>query len=193
MPDVTPGLIGARMKAEDEDEIQRKMDEISRQIEMQKKEIAMLAVREDSYPASRTDPSISQLASDVDAGDTNVIPGLGDIPIPTNLVDILKSIKGPTDTVVASGSTSSTNYGVPPGIGDEYTPTHSATTIYSPVVDYIPTTTANTPGKLAQMTDEELLRMVPDDSLISQPPPAKKGKFDIQPLPPGIEQEEYVP
>lgn len=170
------------------------MDEISRQIEMQKKEIAMLAVREDAFTNSRAEPSVSQSIDD--GSEINVIPGLGDIPIPTNLVDILKSIKGPSDTMVTTASTS-TNYNVSI-IEDEYTPLNPASMMFAPVADYIPTNTINTPGKLAQMTDEELLRMVPDDSLIPAAPPPppsapKHPKTDAEPLPPGVSEEEYIP
>lgn len=176
-----------------EDEMRRKMDEISRQIEMQKREIELLSapVNDEPYsPSGPVSPS-TQFATGVDSDEQNIIPGLGDIPIPSNLADILKTIKGPsTDMPIAMSSAMS--YGAN-NISDEYTPINPVSTIYQSVVDYIPATTANqAPGKLAQMTDEELLRMVPDDSLIS-PPPAKKTRFDVEPLPPGVDNDEYIP
>lgn len=54
---------------------------------------------------------------------------------------------------------------------------------------------SDAPSRLAQLTDDELMRLVPDDSLIDiAPPPTKKSKFEDEPPPPGLEEdEEYKP
>lgn len=168
----------------EEEDIQRKMDELNRQIELQKQEIAYIqtasGIEEPYSPSRPVSPPL--MTSDADS---DQIPGLGDIAIPTNLADILQAIKGP----MPMAGTSSHSYTMTTMSCDEYTPINS----YVTTADYMPMTAtmSNAPGKLAQMTEEELLRLVPDDSLISAPPP-KKPKFDVEPLPPGVEEEEYV-
>lgn len=169
----------------EEDDIQRKMDELNRQIELQKQEIAYIQTTsgiDEPYSPSRP-VSPPMMSGD---NDSNAIPGLGDIAIPTNLADILQAIKGPTPMASTSANSYMTTMAC-----DEYTPINPA--IYVTTSDYMPATTtmSNAPGKLAQMTEEELLRLVPDDSLISAPP-LKKTKFDVEPLPPGVEEEEYI-
>lgn len=165
--------------------MKRKMDEINRQIEMNKKEIELLhtAVNEDVYSPSRP---VSPPAS---SANPNAIPALANISLPSNIVDILKSIQVTSASAAEMASTTA-----PFDLMEEYMPSHMMTHIS----DYVPTiaasSSAGAPSKLAQMTDEELLRMVPDDSLIDiAPPPSKKTKIDFEPLPPGIEEDEYVP
>lgn len=163
-----------------DDALKLEMDEINRQIEMNRKEIELLNTAKLDEPYSPSRP-----VSPSPSG-SSMIPGLGNITnisIPSDLADILKSISGASMTGVDAMPT------------EEYAPTH-------PIMhtgDYIPglsasPPTVSAPSKLARMTDEELLRMVPDDSLIDiAPSPAKKTKFDVEPLPPGIDEEEYVP
>lgn len=171
------------------------MAEINRQIEMRQKEIEEMEMRnstayEEPYSPSR--PVTPPLAKP-----STSLSSLANITLPSNLADILKSINV-TASVQSEGIMSlpstSTAFG---DLAEEYNPT-------DPIVpfDYVSgaiATTAAIPGghtpssKLAQMTDEELLRMVPDDLDLPPPPPAKKGKFEGEPLPPGIEDEEYIP
>lgn len=159
----------------DQADLQRKMEELVRQIEVQKQEIAMLG------------------------GEKTAAGGLSGIAIPPNLKEILNSIQG--NVSAASGST---NYGI-----EEYDPmvqpSASAIAYQQLGVGYIPAVKDNAPSKLAQLTDEQLLNMVPDDIRneilpTNRPPPTQldptvnMSKYHVsqEPQPPGID-EEYVP
>lgn len=159
----------------DQVELQRKMEELMRQIEVQKQEIALLG------------------------GEKPTEGGLSGIAIPSNLKEILNSIKG--------GATSgSVNYGT-----EEYDPmvvqpSASAVAYQQLNVGYTPAATNNAPSKLAQLTDEELLSMVPDEIrneilppkrppiVLDHPSANMSSKYSVsqEPLPPGMD-EEYVP
>lgn len=189
----------------EQDEIQRKMDELNRQIEAQKMEIAGML---DSDPI---DEPYSPTSSMSTTAKPSVPSALANISIPSNLQEILNSIKQvsttpSTDQIIVSKTTTSS-------IDDEeYNPVPMDAE-YSPA-DYIPMKTLNMkhfqtpiqstskePSKLAQLTEEELLSMVPDD--IDLPPvtsfkkqsnesATKMSHYDIlEPPPPG--EEEYVP
>lgn len=156
----------------DQADLQRKMEELVRQIEVQKQEIALLG------------------------GEKPTSTGLSDIAIPSNLKEILNSINGK-----ASGSTA---YGT-----EEYDPmvvqpSPSAIAYHQLAVGYTPASKVSAPSKLAQLTDEELLNMVPDE-IRNEIMPAKRppahldqsgviSKYTVlqEPLPPGMD-EEYVP
>lgn len=126
--------------------------------------------------------------------------------IPSNLQEILNSIN-------KSGTHRQTGPNLPIDDDEEYTPSPVMQMSYSPSADYIPSRTLSYlpppplpptlidgpvtvepkgTSKLAHMTEAELLSMVPDD--MDLPPPPKKTKYVVpEPLPPGIEDEEYVP
>lgn len=165
----------------DQADLQRKMEELVRQIEVQKQEIAMLGGDEPANVAAAS--------------------GLSGIAIPSNLKEILNSIRGAPPPSTASAAI---NYGV-----EEYDPTAvvpsaSGAIAYQPLaVGYVPAAVDNAPSKLAQLTDEELLNMVPDD-IRNEILPPKRAKFDQsanmsrytvvsqEPPPPGM-GDEYVP
>lgn len=199
----------------DQDIIKREMEELNRQIEAEKMEIALLHTADIDEPYS---PSNSVSPPMGDAQNSSNIPALANISIPADLADILKSIKSTTSTsAVASLSTASyepnaliagssahviPNYTtIGSHIGNEYM---SSSTAYTDAIGI--TTTEYTssssmqcePSKLAQLTDEELLRLVPDDSLLDfgvvSAPSSKKSKYDLEPAPPGIDDDdEYCP
>lgn len=77
-------------KAE-QDEIQRKMDELNRQIEAQKKEIAMYTgdIDEPYSPTNSVSPPHRSHLSDHHMSGEPIVSGLANICIPENLADIL--------------------------------------------------------------------------------------------------------
>lgn len=197
----------------DNDEIQRKMEEITREIEAQKKEIADMF---QMAPVNLDEPYSPTSMLGQDTGENTMqqqMSTLENISIPSNLQDILNSINKviPTNPIISQTTTDK---------DEEYTPSAIGSTAslasYEPASDYIPTKMVGpsssisspvmsspmdvdmrvhqtAPSKLAQLTEEELLSMVPDD--VQLPPIAQKrtvyNKF-AEPLPPGLE-DEYVP
>lgn len=158
------------------------------------------------------------------------LPTLANIVIPSNLQDILASIKNvPTaasvkEEIFPSGSNSTHNEypapSQPPIISsittsndEEYNPISTSGTMYSAfyepgkslALDDSQSSNPSTHSKLAQLSDAELMSMVPDDALIFPPESVKnrniettvnttnKGTLDeIEPPPPGLE-DEYMP
>lgn len=206
-------LAGAPMTLQNDSQIQREVEELNRQIEAEKKQIAMHLQSADTGDLTTT----SQLAPVWDTfghfGDTknidepyspsnsvsppintNLSDVVSKISIPANLADILQNVSIynhlsnlATLTIkliikynsfkclqVASfGATSSTQMSVNQytaasmDTGDEYVPiaTTSTTSMMSYGTPLQPTSTIipSEPSKLAQLTDEELLRLVPDE------------------------------
>lgn len=137
---------------------QEKLDELDRQIEAEKKQIAMLGtvdIDEPYSPTSSVSPPIN--------------PNLSNISIPANLADILKNVASfgsstsnqmPFNQYSSMMDTSDTEY-VP-------VPSASSSMSYAPAPQLVPPPTlipsaASQPSKLAQLTDEELMRLVPDE------------------------------
>lgn len=140
------------------------------------------------------------------------ISTLANISIPSNLQEILNSIKQVSSLPSTDPHTIATK-SVTPVDDEEYTPI-PIDAEYNPV-DYVPMkpfhakhymdtmqSTSKEPSKLAQLTEEELLSMVPDD--IDLPPVSSFKKQSnesnatrmsnyamFEPPPPG--EEEYVP
>lgn len=204
----------------EQDEIQRKMDELNRQIEAQKMEIAGLTISIDTgmldtdvVPVDEPYSPTSSMSTTNNASAT--IPVLANISIPSNLQEILNSIKQVSSLPTTDQTTTSKSAIVDDD--EEYTPTPMDSE-YNPSAGYIPMTTLNLqhfqspsidtmqstskePSKLARLTEEELLSMVPDD--IELPPVAsfkkqshesapRMSNYDTyEPPPPG--EEEYVP
>ena len=197
------------------------MDELNRQIEARKLEIALLdsdTVNDEPYSPTS---NLSNAAPP---------PTLADISIPSNLQEILNSIKNASASTGTFPSTSessnnlmlSNNSTAIPlisdggfGSDDEYTPTSVVPVAYNSAADYIPSSmyagkTATPPpppppalteksaksstSKLAQLTDEELMSMVPDDAKLDLNLRRSDSKYKniIEPPPPGLE-EEYIP
>lgn len=138
---------------------QEKLDEINRQIEAEKKQIAMhlrtVDIDEPYSPTSSVSPPINTNLSDV----------VSNISIPANLADILKN-------VASFGSTASqmpmNQYSTMMDTSDtEYVPVSSvgSSMSYAPGPAQLTQSiaAASQPSKLAQLTDEELLRLVPDE------------------------------
>lgn len=203
----------------DADEITRKMDEINREIVKSQIEIAGMLLPGGS---NNTASILAEPYSPTSAPITKSIPTLANISIPSNLQEILNSIKNVTTDSLSPSSSSSSSllmgklssssslaYSKKVIDGDnvgnddddeEYTPAPISAPSYAPMVDYIPSKTissdknnSNEPSKLARLTDEELMNMVPDDMDINLPPAMKKAKYSIdEPPPPGLE-DEYVP
>lgn len=222
----------------EQEEIQRKMDELNRQIEAQKMEIAGMLrppTNQGDEPYSPT--SVTPPPTNIEQP-TTIPSALANISIPSNLKEILNSIKNVTNTgTVADQSVMGSSTGgllsgsnilptisaesKPPGLlstllknqpitidddddNDEYTPMAVAPS-YNPSADYIPSKAIYKPSesmdsagasststsKLAQLSEEELLRLVPDD-VQTDSPVAKKAKYTLEPAPPGLE-DEYVP
>ncbi|XP_055853477.1 uncharacterized protein LOC129917135 [Episyrphus balteatus] len=157
-----------------DDDLKRKMDEINRQIEAQKMEIAGLLSHDQSS-------------------------SLANISIPSNLQQILASIQSkpdPPSQPSTSGKVPPPPIPPPPMIGslsqfshdEEYTPEHSA-------ISRDPK-----PSRLAQLSEAELLSMVPDNIDIassntshknmsaSDQPPEKRPRWS-EPPPPGMESD----
>lgn len=198
----------------EQDEIQRKMDELNRQIEAQKMEIDGLlhsdVVQVDEPYSPTSSMSTTKKPATI----------LANISIPSNLQEILNSIKQVSSLPTADQNITSKSAAATTSImneDEEYTPTQLDSE-YSPSADYIPMktshlkhyqatamdsmqSTSKEPSKLAQLTEEELLSMVPDD--IELPPVTsfkkqsnesaqRMSNYDIyEPPPPG--EEEYVP
>ncbi|XP_031636315.1 uncharacterized protein LOC116349151 isoform X2 [Contarinia nasturtii] len=146
----------------------QQLEELNRQIEAEKKEIAMMHLQqtvdidEPYSPTSSVSPPINQNLSDV----------VSNISIPANLADILKN-------VASFGSTTTANQ-IPLNqyttslmdTSDEYVPMAPGT---STISCYAPTPSlqltqpnvdaaaASQPSKLAMLTDDELMRLVPDE------------------------------
>lgn len=205
----------------DPDKIKREMEEVNRQIEAEKMEIALLHTADIDEPYSPSNSVSPPMPINVDQQNSNNISALHSISIPANLADILKSIKSTPTTSTLPSLASSTYDPNKMLVGSSALVTPSYTTISGHISnDYVNPLTApsyadllgastsdyttassiskNEPSKLAQLTDEELLRLVPDDSLIDfdavAPPPSKKSKYDMEPGPPGIaDDEEYCP
>lgn len=205
----------------DQDKIKREMEELNRQIEAEKMEIALLHtadIDEPYSPSNSVSPPMSAPISVVDSQSSNNIPALANISIPANLADILKSIKctastssapslvssnyDPSTILVGSSAQLTANYTSISGhITSEYVPPTTVPTyidlLGASTSDYTTSTSIkNEPSKLAQLTDEELLRLVPDDmdfgAVVS--PSSKKPKYDLEPAPPGIDDDdEYCP
>lgn len=173
----------------DQAELNRKMEELGRQIAAQKQEIAGMLNLDEPYSPT------SMLGIEKPAN------SLSNIAIPSNLQEILNSIKG------TSNASTTMKYGA----DEEYDPTAvvpSASSLsYQPMgVGYLPVIPDNAPSKLAQLTDEELLRMVPDDMVApkrtttvdfgggSFAAASVRSKYTVaqEPLPPGMD-DEYVP
>lgn len=181
-------------------------------------EIALLHTADIDEPYSPSN-SVSPTMP-IDAQSSNNIPALANISIPANLADILKSIKSttsastvpplassnydPNTIIVGSSARVAANYTTISGhITNEYVPPSTvpafADLLGASTSEYTTSSSIkNEPSKLAQLTDEELLRLVPDDSLIDigvvAPQSSKKFKYDLEPAPPGIDDdEEYCP
>lgn len=201
----------------EQDEIQRKMDELNRQIEAQKMEIAGMLDPEVATVDEPYSPTSSMSTNNKPAA----IPTLANISIPSNLQEILNSIKQvsslPMPDQIMNSAKSATTATLAIDDDEEYTPTHMDSE-YNPSADYIPMKTSNLkhfpmssydttmqstskePSKLAQLTEEELLSMVPDDIELppvtsfkkqTNEPATRMSNYDIfEPPPPG---EEYVP
>uniref|UniRef100_A0A1L8DIA1 Putative transcription factor datf1 n=1 Tax=Nyssomyia neivai TaxID=330878 RepID=A0A1L8DIA1_9DIPT len=197
----------------DPNDIQRKMEELNRQIGAKKMEIAgILNKGQDNItdePSSPSGPVTPPTIPVIPAA----IPSLANISIPSNLSEILASIKNVSGAPVATGSKAIE------GDDEEYTPIAPGG---FQGVDYKPTgykpipETSSGPSKLAQLSEEELLSMVPDDAILEDikaskadeaaevpkaeepyEPASKKTKWDekeksTEPPPPGLE-DEYEP
>lgn len=136
----------------------QQMEELNRQIEAEKKQIAMhlgtVDIDEPYSPTSSVSPPIN--------------PNLSNISIPANLADILKNVASFGSTANQMPMNQYSN--LMDTSDNEYVPVPSASTSMS----YAPAPTqlmpppsmiapASQPSKLAQLTDEELLRLVPDE------------------------------
>lgn len=186
-------------------ERQRAMEELNREIETQKMEIALLhtaAIDEPYSPSNSVSPPIP-----IDPP----IPELANISIPANLADILKSIKS-TSSTTSLPTTSYDSNAIVVGSSAHLMPNYSTISSHMLPTEYVlqgnvPTfsdllgstsdynPSRSEPSKLAQLTDEELLRLVPDDSLIHfNAPSSSKSAYEYEPGPPGIDDdEEYFP
>ncbi|XP_054731524.1 uncharacterized protein LOC129240074 isoform X1 [Anastrepha obliqua] len=179
--DDTP--ITSKMAARsDDDDLKRKMEELNRQIAAQEKEIAGLLNVESTCFATTSSSKTSAV--------------LANISIPSNLSQILASIKGKPEAGQMQFSTTS--------IKSQSSVTHATTKTrsnsvedeeYNPeLVSFEKSTkpTAKSTSRLAQLSEAELLSMVPDD-MIDTPPAQKslpscteiKTHFE-EPPPPGV-------
>ncbi|XP_059615417.1 PHD finger protein 3 isoform X2 [Phlebotomus argentipes] len=213
---VIPPVASAVMNTLDADDIQRKMEELNRQIGAKKMEIAGILNKgqdavDEPYSPSRpvTPPGISAIPA--------AIPSLANISIPSNLSEILASIKNVSGSGGAPLVTATSVAGAPAALeaedDEEYTPmaTSSAAAASYQAVDYKPAGCKSVdnsgPSKLAQLSEEELLSMVPDDAIledikaskaeeVEEPKeeyePASKKAKSSEPPPPGLE-DEYEP
>lgn len=160
-PDYTKPALAPAMSKFD----QEKLEELNRQIELEKKQIANLQtvdIDEPYSPTSSVSPPINTNLSDV----------VSNISIPANLADILKNVAqfGPTSSQMPMNQYSTG--GLIDTSDNEYVPAPSASSSmsYAPTPQLIPASiaaaaaaAASQPSKLAQLTDEELLRLVPDE------------------------------
>lgn len=156
VPDYAKPLTGSSTMSKFEME---KLEELNRQIEQEKKQIAMhlrtVDIDEPYSPTSSVSPPINTNLSDV----------VSNISIPANLADILKNV----------ASFGSSNVQMPMNqynttalldASDEYVPVATvagSSMTYAPVPTQLTQSAASQPSKLAQLTDEELLRLVPDE------------------------------
>lgn len=135
----------------------QQLEELNRQIEAEKKEIAMhlqtVDIDEPYSPSSVSPPM----------GGTNISDVVSNISIPANLADILKNVAS-----FGSASTQLSMHQYGANLMDtsdtEYVPVAPA----SSSINYAPASSqqidvSSQPSKLAQLTDEELLRLVPDE------------------------------
>lgn len=135
----------------------QQLEELNRQIEAEKKQIAMhlqTADIDEPYSPSSVSPPM---------GGANISDVVSNISIPDNLADILKNVAsfGSAPTQLSMNQygaslmdTSDTEYvPVPPA---------SSSISYAPAPAH-PVAVSSQPSKLAQLTDEELLRLVPDE------------------------------
>lgn len=192
-------------KSDQENQIQREMEELQRQIEAEKQQIALHlqgVVDEPYSPTNSVSPPITTNISDVVSTSSNSgIPGLANISIPSNLADILKNINAASSHPGIPGIGQYNPAAIDTSIDAEYVPTASAGT--SSMLSYASATTtdysfttsvagasgqASEPSKLAQLTDEELLRLVPDEIELAPP---KRPKYELRP--PGIDDDEEIP
>ncbi|XP_055387754.1 uncharacterized protein LOC129616242 [Condylostylus longicornis] len=195
--DISSGCVSNAAIPVSTDELQRKVEELTRQIEKEKKEIENLG--------SVTLPATT----------AELAPALANISIPSNLQQILASIQKPdqasdlisiekSNDVLTSHENSACN------ISQEE---------YNPEIEFYNTKTeAESKGfktqltqnslsdgssRLANLSEAELLQMVPDDIDLTDSnsnsrdsadrqnssPPSKKSRWDIDPPPPGLEDE----
>lgn len=105
-------------------------------------------------PTSSVSPPINTNLSDV----------VSNISIPANLADILKNVASFQSTTM---SMSQYNASLMDTSDSEYVPVSSATSSisYAPAPSQLAQSVSNSsqPSRLAQLTDEELLRLVPDE------------------------------
>lgn len=133
----------------------------------------------------------------------STLPTLANIVIPSNLQDILASIKNvPTaasvkEEIFPSKNVSTQNYSIqstqPPIISsqtsssadEEYNPISTSssamyTALYEPGKSFDDSQSSNPPtnsgSKLAKLSDAELMSMVPDDALLFPPEPTKNAR-----------------
>lgn len=142
------------------------LEELNRQIEAEKKEIAMhlqqtVDIDEPYSPTSSVSPPINQNLSDV----------VSNISIPANLADILKNVASFGSTSANSIPINQYTTSLMDASENEYVPMAPATS----AISYAPTPSlsqsigvaavgaSSQPSKLAQLTDEELMRLVPDE------------------------------
>lgn len=133
----------------------QQLDELNRQIEAEKKQIAMhlqtVDIDEPYSPTSSVSPPINTNLSDV----------VSNISIPANLADILKNVASFQSTTT-SMSMSQYSASLMDTSDNEYVP---ASISYAPASSQLAQSvaTSSQPSRLAQLTDEELLRLVPDE------------------------------
>uniref|UniRef100_A0A1A9UYH6 PHD-type domain-containing protein n=1 Tax=Glossina austeni TaxID=7395 RepID=A0A1A9UYH6_GLOAU len=176
LPTANPGEIAP---SSSDDDLKRKMDEINRQIAAQEMEIAGLLTGEPTAFAATSATS-------------NV---LAKISIPSNLSQILASIN--IKPAVAAGEPQPPP---PPLIGsliksktlvsaeavgiEEYNPTETLNKNDEPNDKPTATTVSSKSSRLAQLSEAELLSMVPDDIIIEKTPAPES--YDEEPPPPGV-------
>ncbi|KAI9580842.1 hypothetical protein GQX74_013390 [Glossina fuscipes] len=162
-----------------DDDLKRKMDEINRQIAAQEMEIAGLLTGEPTAFAATSATS-------------NV---LANISIPSNLSQILASIN--IKPAVAAGEPQPPP---PPLIGsliksktvasaedvgiEEYNPTETLNKNVEPNDKPTAANVSSKSSRLAQLSEAELLSMVPDDIIIEKTPAPES--YDEEPPPPGV-------
>lgn len=159
VPDYAKPLTGTSTMSKFEME---KLEELNRQIEAEKKEIAMhlrtVDIDEPYSPTSSVSPPLNTNLSDV----------VSNISIPANLADILKNVASFASTTTHMSMNQYTSAMMDTS-DNEYVP---APSVASSSMTYAPVPTqliqpamsaASQPSKLAQLTDEELLRLVPDE------------------------------
>uniref|UniRef100_A0A1A9W2B6 PHD-type domain-containing protein n=1 Tax=Glossina brevipalpis TaxID=37001 RepID=A0A1A9W2B6_9MUSC len=166
---------GEIAQSSSDDDLKRKMDEINRQIAAQEMEIAGLLTGE---PTATT---------------SNV---LANISIPSNLSQILASInikpaltagepQPPPPPLIGSLIKSKAHISTDTAVGiEEYNPNEASNKNVEPNDKTIATTTGSKSSRLAQLSEAELLSMVPDDIIIEKTPAPES--YDSEPPPPGV-------